>query len=205
VFVQFKDFVMKCSEGGFTLVELLVVIAVFALLMEILLPILGRAKEHSRVILCLSNLKQWGVISSIYADNDNGKCWSGAIVPPVSNPGFWWLAQLECKLQIWKQNKIWFCPNSRKPVKNELNQPQGELNFMGAWGVYTNDSPGDAMGGSLSADGMRRLCGNVYGIAGSYGINGYCLSANGIPNSWKSPNVKGPHKQHTIIYGCFKI
>jgi len=63
---------------------------------------------------------------------------------------------------------------------------------MGAWGVYTNDPPGDAIGGMITGAGLRRLCDNVYGIAGSYGINGYCLSANGIPNSWKGPNVKGP-------------
>ena len=180
------------KRNGFTLVELLVVIAVIALLMAILLPALNKAKEHARVIACLANLKQWGTIASIYADNNNGKYWSGQTKPPASNAGFWWPAQLDRKIQCWKQNKIWFCANSRRPINDELGQPQGEKNFMGAWGVYTNDPPGDAIGTALDSAGMPRLYDNVYGIAGSYGINGYCLSADGIPNSWKGPNVKGP-------------
>jgi len=88
------------KRNGFTLVELLVVIAVIALLMAILLPALNRAKEHSRVIVCLANLKQWGIISSLYADNNNGRYWSGSTV--AGSEGFWWPAQIECKLQGWK-------------------------------------------------------------------------------------------------------
>jgi prepilin-type N-terminal cleavage/methylation domain-containing protein len=193
------------KRSGFTLVELLVVIAVIALLMAILLPALTKAKEQARTIACLAHLKQWGIICSIYADNNNGRFWSGQTIPPSSDAGFWWPAQVECKIQSWKQNKIWFCSKSRRPIVNELGQPQGEQNFLGAWGVYTNDPPGNAIGSMITAAGLPRLCDNEFGIAGSYGINGYCLSANGIPNSWKGPNVKGPTSEIPLFMDALRF
>jgi len=57
---------------GFTLIELLVVIAIIALLMAILMPALRRAREQGKATVCSSNLKQIGLASRLYAeDNDN--------------------------------------------------------------------------------------------------------------------------------------
>ena len=182
------------SGGGFTLVELLVVIAIIALLMAVLLPALNRAKEQARMIACLANLKQWGVIASLYADSNKNAYWSGSTIS--GSEGFWWPAQLDCKTQPWKQNKIWFCPNSRKPIEDQFGHVTGEFTFMAAWGIFTNDPPGDAIGVSITAAGLRRLCDNEYGIAGSYGINGYCLNMTGNTlatgsQNWRTPDSKG--------------
>ena len=57
---------------GFTLIELLVVIAIIALLMGILMPALGRVKKQALGVLCLSNLKQWGVVYSMWTNDHDG-------------------------------------------------------------------------------------------------------------------------------------
>ena len=59
------------AATGFTLVELLVVIAVVAILAALLLPALGKAKENAKRSACLGNLKQINVALLLYADDSN--------------------------------------------------------------------------------------------------------------------------------------
>jgi len=56
---------------AFTLIELLVVVSIIALLVSILMPALGKARESAKKTMCLSNLKNAYVALEMYAINNN--------------------------------------------------------------------------------------------------------------------------------------
>jgi prepilin-type N-terminal cleavage/methylation domain-containing protein len=71
---------MKTNDVGrsraFTLIELLVVIAIIALLIGILLPALAEARRTSRLAICGSNLKQFGIATQSYSSEFQDRIWA---------------------------------------------------------------------------------------------------------------------------------
>jgi prepilin-type N-terminal cleavage/methylation domain-containing protein/prepilin-type processing-associated H-X9-DG protein len=63
---------MNRGRTGFTLIEMLVVIAIIGVLAAITLPVFFRAREKARQVTCLSNLKQLGAAMVMYATDWDG-------------------------------------------------------------------------------------------------------------------------------------
>jgi prepilin-type N-terminal cleavage/methylation domain-containing protein/prepilin-type processing-associated H-X9-DG protein len=70
------------EAGGFSLVELLVVIGIIALLISFLMPSLQKARQQANRVACQSNLRQVGQALLIYANN-----WKGQVYPPGLGAG----------------------------------------------------------------------------------------------------------------------
>lgn len=62
---------MKHQTSNFTLIELMIVVAIIAILSSLLLPSLQKSKELAREIVCKNNLKQLSSVSSLYSSDNN--------------------------------------------------------------------------------------------------------------------------------------
>ena len=86
---------MRAKQQAFTLVELLIVVAIIAVLMGLLLPAVGRAREQANQVECLSNLRQLTTAFIMYCQDNQG--WMPR-ASPYASPGnpespqdfLWW-------------------------------------------------------------------------------------------------------------------
>jgi len=119
-------------RSGFTLIELLVVIAIIAILAAILFPVFAQARDKARQSTCVSNLKQLGTASLMYAQDYDGhyvpwygdgrakgQGWSVSIMPYVKNEGVfvcpsdYHARPKNAKVRSYTMNGDWFSPDDR--------------------------------------------------------------------------------------------
>jgi prepilin-type N-terminal cleavage/methylation domain-containing protein/prepilin-type processing-associated H-X9-DG protein len=82
---------LRYFPSGFTIIELLVVVAVIAILAALLLPALAKAKERGKYIVCINNLKQIGTAFLLYVDEHEDAFPGAAADTPMSPAGADWI------------------------------------------------------------------------------------------------------------------
>jgi prepilin-type N-terminal cleavage/methylation domain-containing protein len=146
--------------AAFTLIELLVVIAIIAILAALLLPALARAKQKGQQAVCLSNLKEIGLVFEMYLNDqadhfpdrrDLKSSLPGGYHPwtswPPSDPRAGWAATNF--LNYCPNLNVWSCPaavnsttgNAIQSVQATSIDTNGPLCRYWAWRFDRPDNP----------------------------------------------------------------
>jgi prepilin-type processing-associated H-X9-DG protein len=104
------------KTNGFTLVELLVATGILFLLIAILLPVLNQARESARAVSCMSNLRQIGVATALYAVENDGYVeptlwpWNTTVNPWTPGIGLPQILRRYVPMQDTGRT-LWVCPS----------------------------------------------------------------------------------------------
>jgi prepilin-type N-terminal cleavage/methylation domain-containing protein/prepilin-type processing-associated H-X9-DG protein len=105
------------KRSGFTLVELLTVVAIIAVLAAILFPVFARARESARRASCQSNLKQIGLAAMQYTSDYDGCLPPAVIISGGINPLDDEAKSFVDLLQPYVKNlQIFVCPSFSRPA-----------------------------------------------------------------------------------------
>ena len=108
---------LKNRRAAFTLVELLVVVAIIAILAAILFPVFARARENARRSSCSSNLKQLGLGLRQYAQDYDGRVIIGDVTGHYNgqmNQRFRHVLWMDVVYPYVKSEQIFNCPSEGK-------------------------------------------------------------------------------------------
>lgn len=114
----------RAHQRGFTLVELLVVLAIIVLLASLLLPALSRAKEEGRRAKCISNLRQIGLAGRLFVNDHESKYpWhvapsEGGTFGPNAAEGWKNFASLSNELVT---PQVIVCPSDSKTISTVMS------------------------------------------------------------------------------------
>ncbi len=99
--------------GGFTLIEMVVVISIILILGAMVLPVLEKATKKAEAVSCLSNIRNIGLAAIMYADDYDGHYPPAVVDIPNSTYANCWDILL---LPYLRSNEIFICPMDEVPT-----------------------------------------------------------------------------------------
>ncbi|HEV3003937.1 MAG TPA: DUF1559 domain-containing protein, partial [Pirellulales bacterium] len=151
-------------NGGFTLVELLVAIAIIAFLVALLLPAVQAAREAARRASCANNLKQIGIAMQAFHDfheslppgyDKQSGAWGDYILPQLEQANVADKTVIVTSAQLLVTRlPIFVCPSDPAPPLWEANSGPpnfsplatvAEANYVGMFGTTDPGTVGDGV------------------------------------------------------------
>jgi prepilin-type N-terminal cleavage/methylation domain-containing protein/prepilin-type processing-associated H-X9-DG protein len=168
----------QLDKKAFTLIELLVVIAIIALLMAILVPSLSKVKRKAEEIVCRSNLKQWTLVFSLYAQDNEESFPQNIAGDGINWENAWVLGGL---VQYYEDMDLRDCPSTK-----DLDRTPSNANMGGTftqWGPFSESIDGQAWYDSYAK--------------GSFGFNNWVSDPPAWADTfWGLPSSNAVRKTH---------
>jgi len=155
--VQYPSHAVK---RGFTLIEVLTVLAITSMLAAMLLPTFSRARESGRRASCASNMRQIGMAMQMYADDNDEVYSSGGtenfepIVHPIVPFIQYWCWWGELIFPYTKSDQVFHCPSARDirvpddpSIGPRDNLAATTIETWSIGGVLPGSGGGDGIGG----------------------------------------------------------
>ena len=180
------------STRAFSLIELLVVIAIIALLAALLLPVLARAKEQGKTMTCLNNMRQDGLASKLYLDDNDGIFvqWARDGASPagslLSSPTVTYWPDI--LLPIVVNRKVYHCPNRGGPFNIYgigINYPE-----IGVYGDSAGGAPNRVRESDVAHPSATVAFADDQDVANAAEPN---------PDNWVAKNTASPY---CIVFRC---
>jgi prepilin-type N-terminal cleavage/methylation domain-containing protein len=201
--------------SAFTLIELLVVISIIGVLVALMLPAIGQAREMARRTLCLSNQRQYGISVNV-CGTDNRGFFPGLIsFGQGRSMDTWYQPNYMFYDWEWEANKmavqyipkaITICPsaapeyNTSKSWYGSTDRPYGDTDYSLKVGFGSNHMDGSF--DSLGYYNEFRMHWGTYGIRGFYQENWrYPRKWKGFFFNWKQeqPNNWGTPQSNMAV------